>query len=252
MVKNCVWAGAIGVALIFGALRALAQPQTTFYWCEPLHGYYPQIRDCPVAWRPVPLSELQPQIDAAAKAKADADAAARAKAEADTEDAQRQKREAAAARKAAEEAAKRTEEQQEAKRKDEQREAARKTAEALAARKSADDAAGYKHVTVADVLVDFDRMDDGDKVILTGYLSSFGQMFDISEAPMSMHSLAVDPEGMSRETRKKLLDCEHCYVTIWAKPGCYVTAFGQKSSAPCLMISALKVGTYESGGAILY
>jgi hypothetical protein len=36
---------------------------TTWYWCDPLHAYYPRARTCPAAWRPVtsdPASQRTP------------------------------------------------------------------------------------------------------------------------------------------------------------------------------------------------
>jgi hypothetical protein len=49
-------AGAAVLALLGGAGAARA----AWYWCDPLHAYYPWVRSCPAAWQPVnPWSALQ-------------------------------------------------------------------------------------------------------------------------------------------------------------------------------------------------
>ena len=111
------------------------------------------------------------------------------------------------------------------------------------AERQRDAAAGFRETTVADVIIDYKSMDDDTRIIVTGYYSTVGQVGMISGEEYSLSSIAVMPDRLSRETRKALLDCVNCKVTVWAHHGCTFTVLNQKTGAPCFVADRLKMGS---------
>lgn len=127
-------------------------------------------------------------------------------------------------------------------------------AERLVARESEDTALGYKHVTVEDFLLDYRETPRGSKVVLEGYHYALGRMETISDSPQSTQPVYLDTTGLSREARKSLLECHshsfpYCGITVWAHTGCVMTAFGQTTEAPCLIVDGVMGGHYVNVGA---
>jgi len=126
--------------------------------------------------------------------------------------------------------------------------AAAQAAEKLAAaeaEKRADAEQGYKVVTIPDIRLDYDEMNESSRVIVTGYYSNLGQVAVLTQG--GENRVYIDASLLPRDVRREILDCTGCYVTLWAHPGCTLTLYNQPSHAPCLIADKLKRGPYGSG-----
>jgi len=206
---------------------------------------------------------LQEQARQAAKDKAVRDAQQRAQAENAALEKQRQDEAAAEKRREAEAAktavktaaAEKLRQEAAAKAADKaalaaQREAAQHQEhqhEVLVAQEATDAERGYKHVTVADIMLDFADMSEGTKLVLTGYHSHVGQLESLSDGTLG-DFVYLDSRELTRETRLADLRCDgqaqRCLLTIWAHTGCTMQFAGKETSAPCLIIDALRPGPY--------
>jgi hypothetical protein len=115
------------------------------------------------------------------------------------------------------------------------------------AEKRADAEAGYKVATIPDIRLDYDTMTEDSHVIVTGFYSNLGQVGELVQGGGGSNTVYINSEELPREVRKDILDCNGCYVTIWAHPGCTLTLFNQPSHAPCLIADKLRRGPYGSG-----
>ena len=218
-----------------------------WYFCDDSQTYYPYVTTCRTPWRPVqidPDALRREQLEKQRKAAEEKRKAEEAARQAQQEEAKREAERAAAKRQAEQQAV------QEA-REAEERQRQQQAKLALEAREQADAAAGYKRVTVADILVDYKDMTPESMVIVTGIFSSFGQTASLTARQWDTHSISIDTENLSRDTRKQLLSCDSCRVTIWAHPGCVLTVLGRETEAPCLMVDRIKGGEYDGPEQIL-
>lgn len=227
------WTWPLLPAFLFSLSAAGQLVENYWYYCDPLKAYFPYVRSCPVPWRkvaPPPIATPAPtarptQIFPAQPAPAyqpgspdpGAEQAAQAARAAEQ---QRQEAAAAAAKADADRKAK------------------------LEAQREQDEADGYKQTTVADIRLDYKVMGESTKIIVSGYYSTFGQVAFLSENPMSSSLIDVMADDLPRDLRKQLLDCENCYVTIWAHYGCTSTILNQPTATPCFIADRLKMGGY--------
>jgi len=234
----------LSISAAFVSGMALATP-TTWLYCKPVGRFYPYTQTCPVPWirvqpnaqpnggmalpqrprvstpaqMPAYPSSPDPAAQQAAQAKQAAQAAEERKREAAAAEARKEKAEAAA-RAAADRKA----------RLDEQR--------------KDDEAQGFKETTISDIRVDYKDMSEETKVIVTGLYSNLGQIAMLSEDYMGNSVIYIMSDQLPRETRKRILSCDGCRVTIWAHYGCTMTVLNQQTGAPCFIADRLRMGGY--------
>jgi hypothetical protein len=230
-----------------GAATSGVAHSANWLYCAPLDRYFPYPRTCPVPWRQVaPNGQanggmvLPPRASAAPTATPSAprpsfapdpaaQQAAKAKQAALVAEQQKRDADAAAGRKQRKEAAEAAVADKKAK---------------LEAQRQQDETQGFKETTISDIRVDYKSMGEDTRIVVTGLYSSLGQIAMLSEDYAGSSSIYIMADELPRETRKRILNCDGCRVTIWAHYGCTMTVLNQQTGAPCFVADRLRMGGY--------
>jgi hypothetical protein len=194
------------------AQSSLPSQQPSYYYCDDLKQYFPNVKTCPHPWRAVPIQATKPATSTAPAATPTPPPGPSA-AEIEARKAAAQKVRAAAQEKAREE---------------------------QEAREARDLAGGYKKAEVADILLDQDKIGGSDKFFIRGYYTQFGKVAFLAGEQFDTNSIVINADELPRDDRKRLLSCSGCRVTLWAHPGCEMTILGKSSSAACLIADRVR------------